>query len=109
MEEINNELQQLDEESEELEEEEQPAEEFIKRKNDLFSYMKRKEIKKITASIFGGDEMDFVTTIEKISECSSYKGATEILKGVFFSYKISPFSKEAVMFTNAVSNYFRQV
>jgi hypothetical protein len=109
LEEINNELHQPDEESEELEKEEQPAEEFIKRKNDLFSYMKRKEIKKITASIFGGDEMDFVTTIEKISECSSYKGATEILKGVFFSYKISPFSKEAVIFTNAVSNYFRQV
>jgi len=109
LEEINNELHQPDEESEELEKEEQPAEEFIKRKNDLFNYMKRKEIKKITASIFGGDEMDFVTTIEKISECSSYKGATEILKGVFFSYKISPFSKEAVMFTNAVANYFRQV
>jgi hypothetical protein len=109
LEEISNELHQSDEEREELEVEEQPDEEFIKRKNDLFSYMKRKEIKKITASIFGGDEMDFVTTIEKISECSSYKGATEILKGVFFSYKISPFSKEAVMFTNAVSNYFRQV
>jgi hypothetical protein len=109
LEEIDNELHQPDEENEELEEEEQPAEEFIKRKNDLFSYMKRKEIKKITASIFGGDEMDFVTTIEKISECSSYKGAREILKGVFFSYKISPFSKEGVMFTNAVSNYFRQV
>ncbi len=71
--------------------------------------MKRKEIKKITSSIFGGDEMDFVTTLEKISECATYKEATEILKGLFFSYKISPFSKEAVIFTNAVSNYFRQV
>ncbi|RKY91289.1 MAG: hypothetical protein DRQ01_07920, partial [Ignavibacteriae bacterium] len=96
-------------EVEEPEEEKQPGEEFIKRKNDLFSYMKRREIKKITSSIFGGDEMDFVTTIEKISECATYKKATEILKGLFFSYKISPFSKEAVMFTNAVSNYFRQV
>lgn len=108
-EEINNELHQVDEQNEEPEGEEQPDEEFIKRKNDLFSYLKRKEIKKITSSIFGGDEMDFVTTIEKISECATYKKATEILKGLFFSYKISPFSKEAVMFTNAVSNYFRQV
>ncbi|NNG28066.1 MAG: hypothetical protein HKM87_11100 [Ignavibacteriaceae bacterium] len=114
LEEINDELQQLDEETEELEseqaleEEQEPVEEFVKRKNDLFGYLKRKEIKKITNSIFGGDEMDFVTTIEKISECPSYKEATEILKGVFFSYKISPFAKEAVMFTNAVSNYFRQ-
>ena len=109
LEDINNELQQIDDEIEEQEEEELPGEEFIKRKNDLFSYMKRREIKKITSSIFGGDEMDFVTTIEKISECATYKKATEILKGLFFSYKISPFSKEAVMFTNAVSNYFRQV
>ncbi len=108
LEDINNELQQLDEENEELEEEERPAEEFIKRQNELFSYMKRKEIKKITSSIFGGDDMDFVTTIEKISECATYKEATEILKGLFFSYKISPFSKEAIIFTNAVSNYFRQ-
>jgi len=108
LEEINHEIKQLDEETEELEEEQQPVEEFVKRKNDLFGYLKRKEIKKITNSIFGGDEMDFVTTIEKISECATYKEATEILKGVFFSYKISPFAKEAVMFTNAVSNYFRQ-
>lgn len=105
---ISNEIYQPDGESEESEELEQPTEEFIKRKNDLFGYLKRKEIKKITTSIFGGDEMDFVTTIEKISECATYKEGTEILKGLFFSYKISPFSKEAVMFTNAVSNYFRQ-
>jgi len=105
---INSEIHQLDEESEESDEIEQPTEEFIKRKNDLFGYLKKKEIKKITSSIFGGDEMDFVTTIEKISECATYKEGTEILKGLFFSYKISPFSKEAVMFTNAVSNYFRQ-
>lgn len=109
LDEINKELYQYDEEFEEQEEEEQLGEEFIKRKNNLFSYMKRKEIKKITSSIFGGDELDFVTTIEKISECATYKKATEILKGLFFSYKISPFSKEAIMFTNAVSNYFRQV
>jgi len=105
---INSEIHQFDEESEESDEIEQPTEEFIKRKNDLFGYLKKKEIKKITVSIFGGDEMDFVTTIEKISECATYKEGTEILKGLFFSYKISPFSKEAVMFTNAVSNYFRQ-
>jgi hypothetical protein len=109
LDEINKELYQFDGETEEQEEEEKPGEEIIRRKNDLFSYLKGKEIKKITNSIFGGDEMDFVSTIEKISECATYKEATEILKGLFFSYKISPFAKEAVMFTNAVSNYFRQV
>ena len=54
------------------------------------------------------NEGDFVTTIERISECSAYKEATEILKGVFFSYRVSPYSKEAVLLTNAVSNFFRQ-
>ncbi|MEJ2195435.1 MAG: hypothetical protein P8X73_11340 [Ignavibacteriaceae bacterium] len=46
---------------------------------------------------------------EKISECGSYNEATEILKVTFFSYRISPYSKEAVLLTNATSNYFRQV
>ncbi len=107
--EVENLKEVYEEEKDEFLNEVEPEKELIRRKNDLFSYLKRKEIKKIITSIFGGDEMDFVTTIEKISECSTYKEGTEILKGVFFSYKISPFSKEAVMFTNAVSNYFRQV
>ena len=65
-------------------------------------------MKKVVSAVFGGDEGDFVTTIERISECSAYKEATEILKGVFFSYRVSPYSKEAVLLTNAVSNFFRQ-
>ena len=78
------------------------------RGKDFFSYLTKKEMKKIVSLVFGGDDGDFVTTIERISECSAYKEATEILKGVFFSYRVSPYSKEAVLLTNAVSNYFRQ-
>jgi hypothetical protein len=79
------------------------------REKDLLSYLSKKEIKKIISNVFAGDDEDFVTSIEKISECGSYDEATEILKGTFFSYRVSPYSKEAVVLTNATSNYFRQV
>ncbi|MGB5286859.1 MAG: hypothetical protein WBN42_00070, partial [Ignavibacteriaceae bacterium] len=78
------------------------------RSKDLFSYLRRKEIKKIVLLIFANDEEDFMNTTERIMDCHSYKEASEILKAVFTSYKISPYSKEAITFTNAVSNYFRQ-
>jgi hypothetical protein len=78
------------------------------REKDLFSYLSRKEVKKIISNVFHGDEEDFVTTIEKISECASYKEGTEILKGVFFTYRVNPYVKEGVVLTNAVSHFFRQ-
>jgi hypothetical protein len=78
------------------------------RAKDLFSYLKRKEVKKIVSYIFANDEEDFTNTAERIMDCGSYKEASDILKAVFTSYKISPYSKEAITFTNAVSNYFRQ-
>ncbi|HEY6625579.1 MAG TPA: hypothetical protein VIZ21_01365, partial [Ignavibacteriaceae bacterium] len=78
------------------------------RPKDLFSYLRRKEVKKIVSFIFANDEEDFTNTIERLMDCHSYKEASEILKAVFTSYKISPYSKEAITFTNAVSNYFRQ-
>ena len=86
-----------------------PKAEFPLREKDLFSYLSRKEVKKIVSNVFLGDDEDFVTTIEKISECVTYKEGTEILKGVFFTYRVSPYCKEAVVLTNAVSNFFRQV
>ena len=79
------------------------------KENDLLSYLTKKEVKKIISNIFAGDNEDFVTTIEKVSACSSYKEATEIIKGVYFVYRVSPYAKEAVIFTNSISNYFRQV
>lgn len=75
---------------------------------ELFSFMSDKEMERIVGAIFNDDREDFVTTIERISECKNYNEATEILKGVYFSYKVSPFSKEAVALTNIVSSYFHQ-
>jgi hypothetical protein len=79
------------------------------RSKDLFSYLRKKDVKKIILLIFANDEEDFVNTTERIMDSQSYKEASEILKAVFTSYKISPYSKEAITFTNAVSNYFRQI
>ena len=90
------------------EDQKQDDNQVVSRQKDMFSYLKKKEIKKIISNVFSGDDEDFVTTVERISECATYKEATEILKDVFFSYRVSPYSKEAVIFTNAVSNYFRQ-
>jgi len=93
---------------EEIDPEPEP-ESFPERRKDLFKYLTNKEINKITDNIFNEDSEDFTSTIEKISECRTYDEATEILKGVFIANKINPYSRDAVTFTNAVSNYFNQV
>lgn len=78
------------------------------RQKDIFSFLSKKEIDKIIDSVFNSDSEDFASTIEKISECSNYEDAAEILKTVFTSYKVGELSKEAVLLTNAVARYFSQ-
>ncbi|MHB1686667.1 MAG: hypothetical protein ACYCVH_04740 [Ignavibacteriaceae bacterium] len=75
---------------------------------DVYEYLSRKDIRKIILSVFNEDREDFESTVAKISECISYDEATEILKSVFITYRVNPYSKEAVTLTNAVSNYFDQ-
>lgn len=75
---------------------------------DIFSFLSKKEIEKITDTIFSDDSEDFTNTIEKIAECGNYEEAAEILKALFTNYKIDPYLKEAVTLTNAVSDYFSQ-
>ncbi|MBS4035105.1 MAG: hypothetical protein KGZ85_11620 [Ignavibacterium sp.] len=81
----------------------------LKKKRDVFSFLTSREIDKITDTIFNSDSEDFANTIERISECQNFNEATEILKSLFTSSKISPQSKQAVILTNAVANYFDQV
>ncbi len=76
--------------------------------NDLLSYLKDKEIEKIVKSVFDEDREDFAISMDRISECSSYDEATEILKSVFLTYRVNPYSRDAVALTNAVANYFNQ-
>jgi hypothetical protein len=83
-----------------------PPREF---KKNLFSYLSNKEIDKIIDRVFNEDSEDFTTTVERISDCNTYEEATEILKSVFLTYRVNPYSRDAVTLTNAVSNYFNQV
>jgi|CZKP01.1.fsa_nt_gi hypothetical protein len=76
--------------------------------NDLLTYLKDKEIDKIVNSVFDDDREDFAISMDRISECSSYDEATEILKSVFLTYRVNPYSRDAVSLTNAVANYFNQ-
>jgi hypothetical protein len=94
--------------NEELIEEHIPLGKESKKEKDVFSFMSRKEIDKIVSVIFNDDEDDFANTMEKISECRDYGQASEILKSVFFSYRVNHYKREAVTLTNAVSNYFHQ-
>lgn len=80
----------------------------VEKKNDILGFMTDKEMEKIVSNVFNEDEEDFVNTMEKISDCSNYEDATEILKLVFLSYKVNPYSRDAVTLTNSVSNYFDQ-
>lgn len=76
---------------------------------DIMDFMSKKDADKIIKKIFENDKADFEHTLEKLEECNSYEEATEILKGVFFTYRVNPYSREAVIFTNYVSNYFDQM
>ena len=78
------------------------------RERDLFSFLSNKEIEKVVTNVFNEDREDFANTMEKITECFTYDEATEILKSVFFSYRVNPYTRDAVTLTNAVSNYFSQ-
>lgn len=80
-----------------------------KGKNDILTFLSDREIEKIISSIFNEDKEDFATTIEAISECKTYEKATEILKKIYTSYNVNPYSREAILLTNAVAKYFTNV
>ncbi len=80
----------------------------ISRKKDIFGYLSNKEIEKIVGYIFNDDRDEFASAMEKITESESYDEATEILKNIFKSYNVNPYSKDAITLTNSVSNYFEQ-
>ena len=78
------------------------------RNKDIFSYLTDKEIERIVGNVFNDDRDDFASTMERITDSNSYEEATEILKSVFKSYNVNPYAKDAITFTNSVSNYFEQ-
>jgi len=85
-----------------------PAEETFNRAKDLFDFLSDKDIDKIVQTVFNDDREDFASTMERVSECRNYDEATEILKSVFLTYRVNPYTRDAVTLTDAVSNYFQQ-
>lgn len=75
--------------------------------NDIFSYFTTKETMKIIGTVFSQDSLDFVNTLERISECSNEDEADQILKDVFLSYRVSSVGKEAMLLKEKVEQYFR--
>jgi hypothetical protein len=109
----NRQIGKNDEDEKGIEEIEQPKEKKIEsikkpRKKDIFSYLSNKEIEKIVGYIFNDDRDEFASAMEKITETGTYDEATEILKNIFKSYNVNPYSKDAITLTNSVSNYFEQ-
>ena len=92
---------------EELEKNTSPKIENVRTK-DMFEFITDKEIEKIVGSVFNDDREDFANTMERLTECSNYDEATEILKSVFLTYRVNPYSRDAIILTNSVSNYFSQ-
>lgn len=74
--------------------------------SDILSHLSNREIEKIISTIFNEDKEDFATTIEAISECKTYEKATEILRTLYTTYNVNPYSREAILLTNAVARYF---
>lgn len=73
---------------------------------DILSFLSDREVEKIISSIFNEDKEDFATTIETISECKNYEKATEILKSLYTTYNVNPYSHDAILLTNAVAKFF---
>ncbi len=77
-----------------------------KPKKDIIDILDEKDIRKIVSNVFNDDKKDFISTMERLSECSNYEEATQILKSVFITYRVNPYSKEALILTNSVAKFF---
>ncbi len=88
------------------EDESKNEESNIRRTGDILDFINDKDIAKIVSNVFNEDKDDFKNTLEKLNECNNYEEATEILKSVFITYRVNPYSREAVTLTNSVATFF---
>ncbi len=80
-----------------------------KRKEDILDILDERDIQRIISNVFNDDKKDFASTIERLSECGNYDEATQILKSVFITYRVNPYSKEALALTNSVAKFFTRI
>ncbi len=77
--------------------------------SELFRYFTTKETMRIISNVFGNDQIDFVTTIEKIANFKLFEHASLVLKEVFYAYNVNPFSnKEALLLEDRIKKYFAE-
>ncbi len=75
---------------------------------DLFELFKNKNVSRIVTSIFDNDIDDFASAVEILNKCKNYKDASVKLEKILVVRKADPTSKEAVLFREMISEYFRQ-
>jgi hypothetical protein len=80
----------------------------LHQKNDIFNFLSKKEIDRIVETVFNEDQNEFAASMDRLTDCRNYEEASGILKKVFQTYRVNPYSKDAVMLTTAVANYFNQ-
>jgi hypothetical protein len=80
----------------------------VKLEKDISYFFKGKNIDKIISSIFDDDAEDFAHTFETLSECHNFREAQIILNGLFQSNHIKTTSKEALLMTEIINEYFSQ-
>jgi hypothetical protein len=80
----------------------------LHQKNDIFNFLSKKEIDRIVESVFNEGQDEFAATMDRITDCKTYEDASSILKKVFQTYRVNPYSKDAIMLTTAIANYFNQ-
>ena len=82
---------------------------FKEKNRNILDSISNNDVEKIIFNVFNNDKEDFAGTIEKLNECANYDEATEILKGVFLTYRVNPYTKDALTLTNSIANYFTRV
>ena len=70
------------------------------------SFLVRKQEIKIIKRIFGGNKSAYHIAIHKLDESRDWRGASKIMESMFIDNGVDPFSKYAVIFTEAVSKRF---
>lgn len=77
--------------------------------SELFGYFTTKETMRIVGSVFRNDSIDFVNTIERIAACADFDEANDILRSVFFAYKVDPVTdREAKLLMDRVTMFFEK-
>ncbi|MBI2417784.1 MAG: hypothetical protein HYV28_07755 [Ignavibacteriales bacterium] len=76
---------------------------------ELFGYFTTKETMRIVGSVFRNDSIDFVNTIERIATSAGFDEANDILRSVFFAYKVDPVTdREAKMLLDRITMFFER-